>query len=263
MSLDPIMPSGKKIRHIDQHDYLDGKPRVLIFGHSMPKRLFNHFDFTLIPSDEIYQFGEVTLGQAYASYFGVNTLYGEIDFLHCSGILDNNCFSKICRIKEGNYDAAVIHIGSNDLSGEFVSEYMVASCLLGLCDTLLRDSSVKLVTFVSELKRADTKERGGRLRCSVEDFSSRVKKCNEIMKHESGKSSHLHFEWLPGMWWTEEKWEIDVTEWSTDFLHPGTNPYSEGFQRYWNALRQVLLKSYHQLAARIAEARTENINNNL
>ncbi len=255
MSYDTVMPSGKKVRHIDQHDYLDGKPRLLILGHSMPKRLFNHFDNTLVTSDEVYQFGEITLGQAYASYFGVDSLYGEIDFLHCAGVLDRNCLSKFCMIKEGNYDAVLIHLGTNDLSGEFVSEYTVSSCLIGLCDMLLKEDSVKLIIFVSELKRADSKERGGRLVCSVEDFEVRVKKYNEILKQESGKSSHLRFEWLPGMWWTSQKQEIDVAEWSTDFLHPGTNPYSEGFQRYWNALRQVLLKAYHQLAARMAEAR--------
>ena len=61
----------------------------------------------------------------------------------------------------------------------------------------------------------------------------------------------LRFEWIPGMWWTEEKEEIDVREWSSDFLHPGTDTDSEGFHKYWNGLRQILLKSYHQLAANI------------
>ncbi len=92
--------SGKKMRFIPKHHYLDGKPRLIVFGHSMPKRLFRHFDQNLLPVDSLYQFGEVTREQAYAAYLGVEHLYGEIEFVHCSGIFHELCFKKLCMIRD-------------------------------------------------------------------------------------------------------------------------------------------------------------------
>ncbi len=155
-------PSGKKIRYVAKHAYLDGKPRVIVFGHSMPKRLFRHFDLDLLPYDTLYRYGEITEGQAYANYLGVNHLFGEFEFVHCSGVFNENCYRKSCAVRDENPEAVLIHISSNDLSGECVSEYTVASCLLGMVESILK-SSVKLVIIVSELKRADEMAIGGRL----------------------------------------------------------------------------------------------------
>ncbi len=245
------MPLGKKIRNIHHHTYLDGKPRVVIFGHSMPKRLFRFFDQEMIPSDYLYHYGEKTRQQCYASYFSLNQLFGEIDFVHCPGIFSPLCTSRVKLVKEMNPDAVLVHISSNDLSGECISEEAVADCVFETFENMLKDSTVKLVIFVSELKRADEIFMGGRLKCSAADFAVRVKGYNEAIKEKCRKKQHVRFEWLPGMWWDVDKREIDVWEWSSDNLHPGTDTASEGFYRYFHALRQVFFKSYHQIVSQM------------
>ncbi len=245
------MPLGKKIRSVDQHAYLDGRPRVVIFGHSMPKRLFRCFNDEMIPRDYLYHFGERTVQQAYAHYLGVDQLYGEVDFVHCSGILHRFSSQKVDMVKQINPQVVLVHGVSNDLAVECVSEEAIASCLLETFENVIADSDVKVVIFVSELKRADEEGFGGRLKCSASDFEVRVKEFNRIMKESCKKRKDIRFEWLPGMWFDVNKRELEVWEWSSDNLHPGTDTSSGGFYKYYNAIRQVLLKSYHQVASQI------------
>ena len=104
------MPLGKKIRTFHHHDYLDGKPRVVIFGHSVPKRLFRFFDHEMIPTDFLYHYGERTIQQSYASYFSLKQLFGAIDFVDCPGIFHLQCSDKINLVKGKNPDAVLVMI---------------------------------------------------------------------------------------------------------------------------------------------------------
>ena len=107
---------------------------------------------------------------------------------------------------------------------------------------LLSRFGVSTIMFCSVLKRTDIPRNGkGRLECSVDDYRLRALLMNRLIRKECRHSYDMCFILLPRFWYDDKHNEVEVSEWSTDRLHPGPKVGSEGFARYYHAIRHVIL----------------------
>ena len=244
------MPRGKKSKKCS-HSVRHNLPKVAVFGHSMPRNLSRYLDTLVQARDQNDTvFCQGSLGQKYATVLGVDKLFSQVQFFHCATVSSPLFKERIEQIAAFGPALLILNISSNDLAQRKVVEKDIANHLVEKMHYLVRSHHVESVIFLSELKRCDTpNKRGrGRLQCSPEVFRSRVMKYNEYIQGICKKFLAFHFQWLQGFWWDAGKQEIPVSVWSSDRLHPGPNFYSSGFQRYYWAIRNTLLKKFHSVS---------------
>ncbi len=239
------MPKGKRpARFRGQHRLLDHKPSVAIIGHSMPRRVFDHFDSLMLGDNyglDIAR-GVKTPGQVYAEYLNFSRTFEEINFYPCSKILSHEYLHQISAIGNHGHDFVISHLGSNDLAPAYASEQLIANAMFSSARLYQERFNIDHVLFVTELKRTDTPDDlgQGNLHCSVEDFETRVKKFNSLVKAECDIVLEYEQVTFPGFWYDDKHNEIPVAQWSTDRLHPGPDPDHPGFQKYVRGLRNAI-----------------------
>ena len=219
---------------------------ICIIGHSMPKRLFKAFDNESLYDGQALRLadGWCTRAQMYAEYFYVGDIIAEVHFFHAPKVSSSK-FREAVRLAGAlNPDLVLFHASANDLASKRCNVVQVFHDLLDEVNILLSEFGVGAVMFASVLKRADIPKNGkGRLECSVDEFTSRAKKFNRLIKRECRSSFDMMYVLLPRFWYDHNQREIDVVEWSSDRLHPGPKVGSEGFARYYNAIRHMLLRA--------------------
>ena len=223
---------------------LSYKPVVCIIGHSMPKRLFRAFDNESLLDGRGLELadGSFSRGAMYAKYLYVDDFIHEVHFLHAPTVNSQKFRDAVRAAGAMNPDTVIFHAAANDLASKSCNVRTVFNSLVDYASNLITEFGVSTVMFGSVLKRADVPKNGkGRLGCSVEEFRLRAQLMNRLLKKECRHSSDLCYVLLPGFWYNDKKQELPVSDWSSDRLHPGPNVGSEGFARYYHAIRHVLL----------------------
>ena len=244
------MPRGKKTKK-HNHSIRNVLPKVAIFGHSIPRNLNRYLD-SLIRSrdsnDTVFHTSSVP--QKYAKLLGIDKLFSQVVFFHCPTVKSPLFRERIDQIAAFKPDLLCLNISSNDLAGKTVEVKEIANKLMEKMHYLVRSHNVQAVVYLSELKRCDTPNKSGRgrLQCSADTFRTRVMTYNEYIQENCRKYKAFIFQWIQGFWWDSHKNEIPVYAWSTDRLHPGPSFSSEGFQRYYWAIRNALIRHFHAVS---------------
>ncbi len=244
------MPRGKKAKK-HNHAFRSDLPKVAILGHSMPRNLNRYLDSliqTRNSNDTAFHGSPVP--QKYAKLLGVDNLYSQVLFFHCATVKSPLFKERIDQVAAFSPDLLILNISSNDLASKEVNVKEIVNKLLEKMHYLVRSHNVHAVIFLSELKRCDTpnKQGKGRLQCTADIFRTRVISYNEYIQENCRKYKAFIFQWLQGFWWDSNRNEIPVKAWSSDRLHPGPSFYSEGFQRYYWAIRNTLIKRFHAVS---------------
>ena len=241
------MAKGKRPPRLSvQFPPLDRKPIICIIGHSMPKRLFRAFDNESLFDGQAMKLadGQFTRGQMYAEYFYVADLIAEVHFFHSATVCSRQFLEAVHSASLLNPDIVLFHASGNDLAAKHCKVKVVYQKLMDQAYFLISEIGVSLVMFASVLKREDTPRNGkGRLLCSIEDYRLRAKFMNRLVKRECSNSYDMAYILLPSFWYDSNRKELPVSNWSKDRLHPGPKVGSEGFARYYNAIRHLLLRS--------------------
>ena len=229
---------------------VEGIPEIAFLGHSMPRNLNRYLDTCAVrrgAKDPLFR--ELAPNEQYPHIFGLDSIYSLMHFMYSPTVTSAKYAQRIQEIVELNVDLVLIHASSNDLSGKYVCVDTVVNRVIDSMLHVIRHGHVKSVIFVSELKRADTPNYlgKGRLQCSPEVFRERVMLYNSKIEEKCQEIPQFHYFWLYGFWWDHEKREIPIEQWSKDRLHPGPHFESEGFQKYFWAIRKVLYKGFHTL----------------
>ena len=149
---------------------------------------------------------------------------------------------QISSIGNAGYDFVICQLGTNDFSSEYASEQLVANAMFSSTKLFREHFNIDHVIFLAEMKRADIPNADGHrnLHCSIDDFTTRVKKFNQIVKAECETVLEYEQTTLPGFWYDDQHNEIPIETWSTDRLHPGPDPSYPGFRKYERGIRNVI-----------------------
>ncbi len=239
------MPKGKRpARFRGVHRHLDHKPNIAVLGHSIPRRLFDAYDSRMLGDNNGLDIarGAKTPGQVYAEYMNFSEKFNEVNFYPCSKILSHEYLHQISQIGNDNPDLVICQLGTNDLASEYACEQLIVNALFSSAKLFVERFKIDHVIFLAEFKRADIPDANGlgNLKCSVEDFESRVRKFNELVREQCEQVLEFEQARLPGFWFDANHNEIPIEVWTTDRLHPGPDPGHPGFLKYERGIRAVL-----------------------